>query len=422
MWNLVCSECGIEYDEREVRYVCPVCATEQRVGDVVRGLLEVRWKPEALRSGWETYKNDQVRAGFERMRPLLPLSDSVQALPLLVGDTPLCPVLRLRTLIDMPRLWVKDDTRNPSGSYKDRASALVCLKAIEYGETAIVAASTGNAASALACLAASLGQNVFVIVPSAAPPAKLTQILCYGARVLPVLGSYDDAFELSLEATRSLGWYNRNTGYNPFTVEGKKTCAVEIVRDLGYRAPDVVVVPTGDGVILAGIAKGFRDLVVAGAISSIPRLIAVQASGAASLARAVRDGGDLRSVSGSFSVADSICVDVPRAGLLAMRDIRATGGGAVIVDDGAILSALADLARISGIYAEPAAAASLAGLRQALSEGLVSREEETVLLVTGGGLKDTKAASLSVPAPFDPVKPDLNAIMQFIQRNGKNTF
>ena len=410
-WMLVCTECGARYHEREVRYVCPACALMQRPGDVTRGILEVQFEPGALRAGWRTFVDGTSRSGFERIRPMLPLSKKAPVLPLLVGDTPLCAVPRLREHLQLPRLWVKDDTRNPSASYKDRASALVCLKAVEYGESVIVAASTGNAATALSCMASSLGQRAIILVPCSAPSAKLTQMCCYGARVVPVRGSYDQAFELSLEATRLFGWYNRNTAFNPFTVEGKKTSAMEVVRDLGYRAPDVVVVPVGDGVILSGIAKGFRDLVVAGAIAHTPRLLAVQAAGSAAIAVAVRENREVSAIHGATTVADSICVDAPRAGLLAVREIRASGGYAVIVDDGAIVEAIAELACFGGVFAEPAAAAVLAGLQQARKEDLVSSDDEIVLIITGHGLKDVPTASGAVTRP-EAIDPTMQAVCE----------
>jgi threonine synthase len=365
----------------------------------------VQWEPEALRAGWQTYRDDALTHGLERVRPLLPLSDRAPVLPLLVGDTPLCAVPRLREYLGLPNLWVKDDTRNPSASYKDRASALVCLK---------VAASTGNAATALSCLAASLGQQAVILVPSSAPPAKLTQMLCYGAQVIPVRGTYDQAFELSLEATRLFGWYNRNTAFNPFTIEGKKTSALEVVRDLGGRAPDVVVVPTGDGVILSGISKGFRDLVVAGVLPRCPRLLSVQASGSAAIALAIRERRDLRAMPGSTTVADSICVDAPRAGLLAVREIRASGGHAVVVEDAAIVEAIGTLARLGGVFAEPAAAAALAGLQRAMKEELISSEDEIVLMITGHGLKDVKTASGSVTLP-EAIEPTSQALRERLE-------
>lgn len=416
-WKLTCTECGAHYDERDVRYVCPVCAEAQSPGDSTRGVLEVEWDVDALRAGWSAYLDDALTRGLERVRPLLPLSDRAPVLPLVVGDTPMCAVPLLRENLGLPNLWVKDDTRNPSASYKDRASALVCLKAAEYGESVIVAASTGNAATALSCLAASLGQRAVILVPASAPRAKLVQMLCYGAQVVPVQGSYDQAFELSLEATRLFGWYNRNTAYNPFTIEGKKTAALEVVRDLGGRSPDAVVIPTGDGVILSGIAKGFRDLVRAGVIARVPKLISVQAAGSAAIANAVREGRDLVAVPGAKTVADSICVDAPRAGLLAVREIRASGGHAVVVEDEAIVRAIAELARLGGIFAEPAAAAALAGLHVAMQESVISANDEIVLMITGHGLKDVATASGSIEVP-EAIRPDTAALRERLEQVG----
>lgn len=416
-WKLTCTECGASYSEDEVRYVCPSCAEAQCPGDTTRGVLEVEWDPDALRAGWDSYLDDALTRGIERVRPLLPLSDRAPVLPLVVGDTPLCAVPLLRERLDLPNLWVKDDTRNPSASYKDRASALVCLKAAEYGESVVVTASTGNAATALSCLSASLGQRAVIMVPASAPRAKLVQMLCYGARVVPVKGSYDQAFELSLQATGLFGWYNRNTAFNPFTVEGKKTAALEIVRDFGGRAPDVVVIPTGDGVILSGIAKGFRDLVRAGVIERVPRLICVQASGSAAIASALREHRDLVAVPGAQTVADSICVDAPRAGLLALREVRAAGGHGVVVGDDAIVRAIAELARYGGIFAEPAAAAALAGLHAARRERLVSESDEIVLMITGHGLKDVATASGAIALP-EAIQPTVEALRERLEQVG----
>lgn len=396
-WTLVCTECGARYGEHEVRYVCPTCARHQQPGGSTRGLLEVEWETGALVAGWQAFATSSKR-GIEGVRPLLPLSEGAPELSLMVGDTPMCSARRLRDRLGLRKLWVKDDTRNPSASYKDRASALVCLKAAELGESIVVAASTGNAATALSCMAAAMGLRAVILVPESAPRAKLVQMLCYGADVIPVRGTYDDAFELSLEATRAFGWYNRNTGFNPFTIEGKKTAAFEVVRDLGHR-PDVVVVPTGDGVILSGIAKGFRDLVRAGVIDRMPRMLCVQAAGSASVARAVMDGGEVEATAGAHTVADSICVEAPRAGLLAVREVRRSGGYAVVVQDDAIVSAIAELARLAGVFTEPAAAAALAGLREARARGLVADDDEVVLLATGHGLKDVGAAARSIAMP-----------------------
>jgi threonine synthase len=261
----------------------------------------------------------------------------------------------------MSGLWLKDDTRNPSGSTKDRASLLVVAKAREYGCDTVATASTGNAATA-----------------RAAPEAKLAQMLCYGAEVLPVEGSYDQAFDLCLEACEAFGWYNRNTALNPFTIEGKKTAALEIARQLAPDIPDAVLVPTGDGAIISGVAKGFTDLQRAGLMNRVPRLVAVQPDGSAGIVQALRSGLDMPAhVPDAHSVADSLTVQMPRNGLHSLKVIRASGGGGVIVSDDAIIEAIALLARTTGVFAEPAAAAALAGLLVALEEGMVMLSERT---------------------------------------------
>jgi threonine synthase len=324
--------------------------------------------------------------------------------PLPVGNTPLLEAANLRHALGIKHLWVKDDTRNPSGSTKDRASWLVMAKAREYGFETVATASTGNAATALACIAAACGTRAVVFVPATAPRAKLVQMLNYGALVLPVQGTYDQAFDLCMRACEEFGWYNRNTALNPFTIEGKKTAGIEIAAALAPESVDVLLVPTGDGVILSGVAKGFADLLQAGLIRKMPRLIAVQPEGSAAIVEALHRGADtVVAVPGAKSVADSLCVEVPRNALQCLRAIRASSGAGVAVSDQSILESIAELARLTGVFAEPAGAAALAGLRAALKERLADRDERVALLVTGTGLKDVPAAARAVqsPAPID---------------------
>lgn len=403
-FRLVCSECGEIFSEDPELLVCRSCRRLQQPGGETRGILRVeidelprRWpeggfaRPEALASWW-------------------PVAGPRSLPPIPVGGTPLLEVPRLRGSLGMPLLWLKDDTRNPSGSTKDRASLLVVAKAVEYGFDTVATASTGNAATALAAVAAAAGVRAVVLVPAGAPPAKLVQMASYGARVVPVDGSYDVAFELTFAACERFGWYNRSTALNPYTVEGKKTAALEIAADMAPEAPDVVVVPTGDGVIAAGLAKGFADLVAGGLLVRVPRLLVVQPEGSAPLARAIRAGADLVAPApGAGSVADSLVVERPRAGRLCLAGVRASGGAAVVVPDDAILAAIPRLASLTGVFAEPAAAAALAGLEAALGEGLVARDERVVLMVTGTGLKDVPAAARAVRLP-DPVEPTPDAV------------
>jgi threonine synthase len=363
---------------------------------------------EEIPDAWPTV--DPGSAEF--LRAFLPLGPDGTIPPLSVGNTPLLPAPELRAALGTARLWLKDDTRNPSGSTKDRASLLTVAKAMEYGSSTVAAASTGNAATALAAVSAAAGIRAVVFVPASAPRAKLIQMLSYGADVLPVAGTYDQAFELCLSACEEFGWYNRNTALNPFTVEGKKTAALEIAASMAPEGPDVVVVPTGDGVILAGLFKGFADLLQGGLLAKMPRLLAVQPEGAAAIVQGWRDGSTgIQPLPGAASVADSLTVEAPRNAILCLRRIRESRGGAVAVSDSAILEAIPLLARHSGVFAEPAAAAALAGLRIGLEEGLVDADDRTVLLITGHGLKDIPAASHSVRLS-DPIEPRLEAVAE----------
>ena len=399
-----CTECDTVYAERDVETVCPACASTQERGAPTRGVLEVEL--DSLPSTWPAAPVSST----EFLTAFLPIPGATHAPPLAVGGTPLAAAPALRAALDMPRLWIKDDSRNPSGSTKDRASWLVVAKAREYGRPTVATASTGNAATALGAVAAAAGLHAVVFVPASAPQAKLIQILSYGATVLRVNGTYDACFELCLEACERFGWYNRNTALNPFTVEGKKTASLEIARDMSPECPDVVLVPTGDGVIISGVAKGFADLERSGLIERRPRLIAVQPEGSAAIVHAVKHGADtITPVHGAHSVADSLVVEAPRNARMCLREIRASGGSGVAVSDERIIAAIAELARLSGVFAEPAAAAALAGLHTALDQGLVERDERVVLLVTGSGLKDVQSAARGVTVP-EPVAPTLEAV------------
>jgi len=406
-----CIECGETYREDPALMVCPECGGRQEAGGTSRGVLEVVL--ESLPATWPHFRASDP----EFLEAFLPIGD-IRAIPnIQVGETPLLEAPRLRREIGMHRLFLKDDTRNPSGSTKDRASLLVVTKAVEYGLETVATASTGNAATALAAVAAAAGVRAVVFVPDTSPPAKLIQMLSYGATVVPVEGTYDQAFDLCLEACDHFGWYNRSTAFNPFTIEGKKTAALEIAADLSLESPDAVLVPTGDGVILAGLAKGFRDLETAGLLDRRPRLIAVQPEGSAAIATALRN--DVNAVTparGATSVADSLKVEMPRNAIGCLAEVRASDGAGIVVPDSAILSSIPKLAKLTGVFAEPAGAAALAGLEAALEEKLVDPDERVVLMVTGTGLKDVAAAARTVPMP-KAIEPTLEAVDERLHRS-----
>lgn len=404
-YRLRCTDCGKGYGAREVEYLCPACTRTRAPGSSPRGVLRVEFT-QPLAAPFP----DPAWPDARRWHALLPLASPDLLPPLAVGPTPLHRVPRLGAEIGLPGLLVKDDTVLPTGSLKDRASSVVVAKARELGRDTITTASTGNAAVALAAMTASVGARAVILVPKTAPIAKRTQMLVFGATVVPVEGTYDDAYALSLEATAAFGWYNRSTAYNPYTVDGKKTVAFEIWEQLGRKAPDAIVVPTGDGVILAGVHKGFCDLRAAGRVDRLPRLYAVQAEGSSAIVRSLDvPGDDVAAHEGAKTIADSICVSVPAAGRWAKRAIRETGGAGLRVTDDEIARAIGRLGRTSGIFAEPAAAAAIAGAARAAERGLVRKDETVVALVTGTGLKDVAAASRAVTMP-EPIAPTLEAL------------
>jgi threonine synthase len=397
-----CSECGTTYPDGPI-LVCPNCSAKQEPGGVTRGVLEIVL--EDVPSEWP-----DSPTGLEFALPFLPASSWGELASFRAGGTPLLAPERLRDHLGNSNLWLKDDTRNPSGSTKDRASVLVVARAIEYGFDTIATASTGNAATALAAAAAAAGKTAVVFVPESMPDGKLVQMLSYGATVLPVRGSYDDAFELCLSACREFGWYNRNTALNPFTIEGKKTAALEIAREIGQDGPDVVLVPTGDGVILSGLAKGFTDLRRGGLLREVPRLIAVQPERSSAIVRALRSGAaEVIPMPDAGSIADSLTVQVPRNGLKCLQDVRDSGGAGLTVTEQEIVESIPQFARLTGVFAEPSASAVLPGLRRALDEGLVGRDERIVLMVTGNGLKDVGAAGKAVRRPVT-IEPNLESV------------
>lgn len=322
-----------------------------------------------------------------RYRSLLPLPDGPIGYPLPVGGTPLIAPPRLRAELGMPHLWLKDETRSPTGSNKDRATALVLEHLLRTEVSTVTAASTGNVAVSLAVGAAACGIRAVIFVPSEISEAKLRLILAAGATVVKVRQGYTAAFRLSREAARSFGWGDRNTGVNPLTIEAKKTAAFEIWEQLGRRMPDAVIAAVGDGTTLCALGKGFRELVACSAAVRPPRLIGVQAEGCAPVARAWQAGRPVVPLSEGHTLADGIDVPAPACGGMVLREIGLCGGGMVTVSDAAMLEAVELLATRAGVFAEPAGAAAVAGLKAALGQGLVGRNEEVVAMVTGTGLK-----------------------------------
>lgn len=430
--NLRCLRCGQLYAPEACEYVCP--CRPNRESDL--GHLDVLFDYDAICAAraMQTGATASGDAGdlpahrarsLARWWPLLPVRpDSLPPLP--VGDTPLLRADRLAGSMGLRKVFLKDDGRNPSASFKDRASAIALARARETGRDVVATASTGNAAAALATLGAAADRSTVIFVPESAPQAKIAQLLVYGSRVLAVDGSYDDAFDLCVRACREFGWYNRNTGYNPYMTEGKKTVSFEIASQLSeeggsrrsnggpgagsqFVAPDSVFVSVGDGSIIGGVYKGFWELFRLGLIDRIPRLYGVQSFGSAAIHNAWRDGLDTPLPVTSNTRADSIGVNAPRDAVKALRAVRESKGAFILVEDEAILQAILSMARLGGVFGEPAGATALAGLQEAQRRHLVDSDETVVVINTGNGLKDVPAAMKVAGAPT-VIPPNLEAV------------
>jgi threonine synthase len=416
-----CSLCGQEYGVDEIQYTCPKDG----------GNLDVVLDFHAL----QRVEPDEITAGKEaslwRYLPLLPVEDpGGLSTPLrAAGGTPVFTSEKLAKELGLRNLWIKDESRNPTASFKDRASSVVVARARQIGAEVVVTASTGNAGAALAGMAAAVGQKSVIFAPKTAPPAKVAQLLIYGAQVLLVDGTYDDAFDLTIQAAQEFGWYCRNTGYNPFTAEGKKTAAFEIwewskrgskleTRESKSRISNLdsrlsIFVSVGDGNIVSGIHKGFKDLHRLGWIDEIPRIFGVQAEGSAAIANAFYAGNEIIVPVSANTLADSISVDLPRDGVRAVRAVRETGGVYIVVSDDDILKAIAALGKI-GIFAEPAGATSYAGVVKAVSMGLIGADDAVMAINTGSGLKDVKAA-MQAAGNAPVIAPTLEAVKRVIK-------
>jgi len=380
--GFTCLRCGTDFLPVDVTYTCPRCG----------GNLDARYDYPQIRRVLTPALLKNREPSLWRYRPLLPLGLPESPIPLSVGMTPLTRAPNLGHALGLERLYIKSDGLNPSGSLKDRASFVVIAHCMEKNIRHVCTASSGNAGVSLACLGASARIETTIFVPESAPRPKIAQLLVYGARVFLIRGSYSQAFSVCEAVSSRLHLYNRNTGTNPYTREGKKTVSFEMWEQIGFDVPDWVIVSVGDGNIISGVYKGFFDLHQAGLIDRMPRLAGVQAAGSAAITRAFEGDGTIRPVE-ARTIADSISVSAPSDGEAALLAVRQTGGRMIAVEDGDILESIRRLAAHEGVFAEPSGAACLAGLEKLVSGQHVHSKDRVVLLVTGHGLKDVDRAS-----------------------------
>jgi len=389
---LACERCGRRYAPADVEYTCPE-------HDGVAGILDVRYEYDAL-SDALAGALDGPLDDLWTYEPLLPVDGDPVRLG--AGGTDLLDAPALGDALGVDAL-VKNETTNPTGSNKDRGSAVAVSRARQQGHDTVACASTGNAAASLAGYAARADLDCRIFVPADLPEAKAVQPRLYGATVLGVDGTYADAYELCREVSAERGWYNRNAAMNPYAVEGKRTLGFELAEQA--HDADWVAMPMGNGCSLAGVWKGLREFERLGVVDDTPKLLGVQAAGATAIydrfvtesegTDAERSGTEGATGDGD-TTADSIDVGVPHNAGKACRALRESGGDAVVVSDESILDAQRLLGECEGVFAEPASAAAVAGVRAAVERGTIEPGERVVTVATGTGLKDSASAREAV--------------------------
>ncbi len=400
-FHFECNDCGTLYNEHEIKYLCPKCEAKNTTEKPPLGVLKTIYNYSAIKEKYKSNLFNEIKKN--NFIDLLPIENIENQSNLRIGNTPLVELKKLGKHELIFKLFLKDDSQNPTYSFKDRASGLVSAYAKENKINTIVAASTGNAGSSLAGICASQEQKAIIFVPENAPKAKLTQIIMYGAQIVPVAGTYDLAFDLSIEASKKFGWYNRNTAYNPFTIEGKKTVSYEIFEQLGNQAPDNVFVPVGDGVIISGVYKGFEDLLNLGLIEKMPIIYAVQAENSSNIVDNLTK--EEFSSKPSSTIADSISVDIPRNFYMAKKYLLTYSGKTIKISDEEIVMASKFLSMHTGLFSEPASATAYAGMYKMAVLGKIWRDSINVVLLTGSGLKDLNAVQsvIEIPASIQKI-------------------
>ena len=404
--GLVCRNCG-QPEALGPSYVCAACF----------GPLEVDYDIDAVRQTLDREAVAGRAPGIWRYLELLPV-DAPPARGLKVGSTPLIDATRLGDALGIDRLWVKDDTRNPSLSFKDRAVAIAAAIAPRFGIDTLACASTGNLAGATAAAAAAAGLPAYVFIPADLEPAKVDHALAYGATVVPIDGTYDDVNRLCLQVADETGWGFVNVNLRPFYAEGSKTLAFEIAEGLGWRSPDVIVAPIASGAMYVKLAKGFAQLAEAGLIERRPiRFVGGQAAGCAPVATAWGEGTtELRPVRSPDTFVRSLAIGNPADGRYAVELANASNGSIEAVPDLATAAAIRQLAALEGIFAETAGGVTLAAAEQARRQGVIRDGDEVVVLVTGNGLKTPEARLLGLPieapAVARPGEPGLAPVLR----------
>jgi threonine synthase len=378
--GLHCRECGRSAPIAAV-HVCEYCF----------GPLEVAYDYDGMRA---TVTRESIAAGprtiwrYAPLLPELPGSQPADRVDLGAGFTPLVPARRLGRALGLSDLWVKNDTLNPSFSFKDRVVSVALTAARTLGFTTAACASTGNLAHSVAAHSAHAGMDAFVFVPADLEQAKILSTAVYGPTLVAVKGNYDDVNRLCAEVAGEYGWAFVNVNVRPYYAEGSKTIGYEIAEQFGWRLPDHVVAPMASGSMLVKIDKAFGELVRLGLVEDAPyRVSGAQATGCSPISTALKDGTGFVKPVRPDTIAKSLAIGTPADGYYAIDAVRRTGGWMEDVTDPEIVDAIELLARTEGIFAETAGGVTVAVLRKLVAQGRIAPDERTVAVVSGLGLK-----------------------------------
>jgi threonine synthase len=400
-----CINCGSKYGIDEIVYFCKKC----------KDILEIKYDDGELAEALRDNKWQNAPLSVWRYRNFMPISDTTKVVSLNEGGTGLHLCQRLAKHLGLRQLYVKNEGENPTGSFKDRGMTVGVTKAVELGVQSVICASTGNTSASLAAYAAKAGLQCAVLIPSGKIAyGKLSQAMIYGAKVIQVRGNFDQALDVVLklsEKHRSIYLLN---SINPFRIEGQKSLGYEICDQLNQEAPDRVVVPVGNAGNISAIWKGFTEFHELGVVKTLPKMTGIQAAGSAPIAKAIKTGSDtIVPVAKPETVATAIRIGAPVSWKKALNAIRESDGTAETVTDEEILSAQKMLARVEGLFVEPASASSIAGLIKLVESGVIDRDERVVCVTTGHGLKDPDTAVKMSEKPVE-VDAEITAIEEVL--------
>ncbi len=408
--KLRCLRCGKEYPLL-LKYNCSKC----------KGILDVEYDYEAMKKQ-EIGSRLSIRKGqgMWRFRDFLPIRNEENIVTLIEGDTPLFCCERLGAAMNLSNLYLKDETRNPTGSFKDRPISCAISKAKEEGKNTVITSSSGNAGVAVASYAAKAGIKAIILVPSSTPRNKLLSIVCSGGILIRIKGTTSDCFNLTRELAYKYEWANlTSTFLNPFATEGDKTVAYELYQQLGL-VPDWIVVPVGAGPLLAGIYKGYKELEQLGLVDRLPAMVAVQARGCAPIVRAFDKGDpEVEPWEVPHTIASGIADPLQgysEDGTLTLQVIRESGGVAVSVDDDDLIESVQNLSKFAGIFSEPTGASSVASLKKLEDKGILEGGDTVVCLITGSGFKDSYTIEEYVEIPPKELEADLKEVEYFLKQ------